>query len=368
MKGIGFFDIFRSEGTFKLKAVKLVDHVAGWLIACCLPCRRRGVGSLTQGAVRFLIIRPGGMGDAVFLLPIIRELKRMGHSVDVLCERRNAQIFTSQQELCGRVFCYDVLAEFRDVFRHEYDVVVDTEQWHHLSAIVAYFIRSSLTVGFDTRFSRAKLFDVKVTHDLAEYELKCFTRLFEAFGISSVPQLKGSYQAPIADISWAKEAVKGAYVAFALGGSISLRRFTLAQVQSICRQALSKGYGVVLVGGDDVASYAHEVVGSIKDERVINFVGQTTLAKSAALIAGAKRFIGHDSGLLHIAGALGIPSIAIFGPGNKEKWSPKGVQDVVIHTGLPCSPCTRFGYTVVTCSGAYVCMQDILKGVNEKDL
>ena len=40
-----------------------------------------------------LIIRPGGIGDAIFLLPVIKALKNEGVIIDILCENRNAQVF-----------------------------------------------------------------------------------------------------------------------------------------------------------------------------------------------------------------------------------------------------------------------------------
>ncbi|MEI8011042.1 MAG: glycosyltransferase family 9 protein [Candidatus Omnitrophota bacterium] len=356
MKGIGIADIWRSEGSFRLKAVKCVDHAAGWLLACSLPRRDGGDVNFPQGLLRVLIIRPGGMGDAVFLLPIIRELKRLGHTVDVLCERRNRHVFNSQEALCGKIFCYDIGPDFLAVFRQEYDVVVDTEQWHYLSAITAYFIKAHYRIGFATRPARTKLFNRALPYDHADYELKSFVRLFESFGISAPLQLKGSYAVSAADMTWVRGIIKLPYIVLALGGSIALRRFSKEQAVAICRGIMGKGYSVVLLGGTDVSGLAQAVIAGIQDQRVQDVTGKITLSQSAALIAEARQFIGHDSGLLHMAGALGVPSVAVFGPGNKDKWGPKGSQDVVICQELPCSPCTWFGYTLLTCQRKAMCI------------
>jgi len=54
-------------------------------------------------------------------------------------------------------------------------------------------------------------------------------------------------------------------------------------------------------------------------------VGDTTLADTAAALADAALFVGHDSGPLHVAGALGVPVVGIFAPGEPRRTFPQGV-------------------------------------------
>ena len=54
------------------------------------------------------------------------------------------------------------------------------------------------------------------------------------------------------------------------------------------------------------------------------------LLPTVALIAQATVFIGHDSGLTHLAAALGRPTVAIFGPTDPEIWGPRGEQVTVV--------------------------------------
>jgi ADP-heptose:LPS heptosyltransferase len=348
---VGLLDIILSQGTCQLKAVKLFDHIAGGFIARCIPSRKKRDVVVPAGGLRVLVIRPGGLGDALLLLPVIRQMRRSGHVVEVLCEKRNAHIFTSQEGLCARVFRYNVVKEFVNVLRQQYDVVVDTEQWHLLSAITAYFIQSHFKAGFATRSARRKLFDIQVGYDLKQHELRSFARLFEFLGVAMPLELKGSYQISSVEASLAREVVGGEYVVLALGGSIALRRFSLEQAQVICKDAIGRGLSVVFVGDKECLSLAQELVVRIKDKRSVNVVGRTTLSQAAALIAGARLFIGHDSGLLHLACAIGVPVVGIFGPGNKDKWGPCAPGDKIVSLGLDCSPCTRFGYTLSGCGG-----------------
>ena len=359
MQTIGAGDIFRSVGGMKLKAVKLFDHLIGGSVAWLLPRRSRAVPDFSRGPLRLLVIRPGGIGDAVFLLPALRALKNAGHHVVVLCECRNAGVFTSQQGLCSQVLRYDAGTEFLQALGQRYDVVVDTEQWHHLSAVAAYAVKSKVCIGFATRPSRARLFDVQVPYDLHAYELDSFARLFQPLGLLSLPALKGAYEVTASDTSWAMTFCAQDHVVLALGGSIALRRFTFEEAKRIIKSLLDKGSQVVLLGGADVLSFSRQLLKDGADPRIVNAVGRISFSQSVAIIKTARRFYGHDSGLLHAAVAVGTPVVAVFGPGNKAKWGPRGSADIVIDAGVPCSPCTRFGYTLPVCGKSFLCVKEI---------
>ena len=75
-------------------------------------------------------------------------------------------------------------------------------------------------------------------------------------------------------------------------------------------------------------------------ERVINLAGKTTLRELLALIQGCSLFLTNDSGPMHVASALGIPLIALFGSTSDVATGPyQGGK--VIHKHVPCSPCYR---------------------------
>lgn len=66
-----------------------------------------------------------------------------------------------------------------------------------------------------------------------------------------------------------------------------------------------------------------------------------SLLRLASVMEGCGLFIGNDSGISHMASALGIPTIAIFGPTDPKVWSPKGEKVSVVRRELPCSPCSE---------------------------
>ncbi len=69
--------------------------------------------------------------------------------------------------------------------------------------------------------------------------------------------------------------------------------------------------------------------------------GKTSLKEAIALIAGCDLFISNDSGLMHVAGALGVPTVAVFGSTNPAATSPVGKNSVVVHHDVPCGPCLK---------------------------
>jgi len=86
-----------------------------------------------------------------------------------------------------------------------------------------------------------------------------------------------------------------------------------------------------------------------------------SLLQLASVMKGCRAFIGNDSGVSHMAAALGLPTITIFGPTDPKVWSPKGEKVGVVWREIPCSPCSQERF--------FLCRDfDCLKGVNLGDV
>ena len=66
------------------------------------------------------------------------------------------------------------------------------------------------------------------------------------------------------------------------------------------------------------------------------------LAKLAAVISRCDLYLGNDSGVTHLAAALGVETVALFGPTNPTQWAPRGNRVTVITQNVECSPCLPF--------------------------
>jgi hypothetical protein len=106
----------------------------------------------------------------------------------------------------------------------------------------------------------------------------------------------------------------------------------------------------VIVGGpaDEAAVERIKALG-VRDIPVIH---NQSLATMAGILAQASVFVGHDSGLTHLAGALRIPTVAIFGPTDPAQWAPLG-DHVAAVTG---PACTCSGWELVRACDAKSCL------------
>jgi heptosyltransferase-3 len=76
---------------------------------------------------------------------------------------------------------------------------------------------------------------------------------------------------------------------------------------------------------------------------IINLIGHTSVGELAALLELASLFVGVDSAPMHMAAALGVPVVALFGPSGEMSWGPWGEGHAVIASPYLCRPCGRDG-------------------------
>jgi heptosyltransferase-2 len=96
---------------------------------------------------------------------------------------------------------------------------------------------------------------------------------------------------------------------------------------------------IVYFGDKSGASLVQEICSDLPD-RVINLAGKTTLRQLIALIHHCHFFLTNDSGPMHVASALGVPLLALFGSTSDVATSPYN-GGKVLHKHVPCSPCHR---------------------------
>ncbi len=310
---------------------------------------------------KMLIIRPGGIGDAVLLIPAISFLKQRFPStkIDILAEKRNADVF-SLSTYVENVYRYDKLGEFRSAMRGAYDVVIDTEQWHRLSAVVARLVGARRSLGFATN-ERGRLFSHTIPYSHEDYEVDSFLHLTETLtGTVSFDAERPFLSVAGRDIArielhLGKLSMKK-IVALFPGSSVAERRWGNNRFHDVAAQLSRRGYGIVVVGGAGDRLEGEKIVNEISGG--LNTCGELSLSETAAVLQGSSLLITGDSGIMHLGYAVGTRVVALFGPGIERKWAPKSPRVAVLNKHLPCSPCTKFGYTP-RCRRDAACMKGI---------
>jgi len=344
----------------RIALLKSVDSLLGPLAVTLASIFPQKAKRPDVEIVSILLIRPGGIGDAVLLVPLILALKNKyrNSNISVLAERRNASVFRLCPDV-DRVLLYDRPSDLLATLQGRYDVVIDTEQWHRLSAVVARLTRAPILVGFDTN-DRRRVFNHPVAYSHDDYEAVSFFRLLEPLGIRLQMPDRAFLKVMPGSVERANEQLKSLdgkpFVAIFPGASIPERRWGAERYRQVAVVVSAAGTPVVVVGGKEDQQQGETIT---EGGRLgLNLAGRTSLVETAAVVEKSCLLLSGDSGVLHIAVGLGKPTVSLFGPGRAKKWAPRGDHHIVINRELPCSPCTTYG-TTPPCPSNARCMKEI---------
>ncbi len=98
---------------------------------------------------------------------------------------------------------------------------------------------------------------------------------------------------------------------------------------------------VLIFGGPKDVELVNTVC-NLMNEPAIPFAGTLQIRQLAACIEKCDLFLTNDTGPMHIAAAVGTPTLALFGPGNHIRFQPLGDAHTIIRHDVPCSPCKQF--------------------------
>jgi len=108
------------------------------------------------------------------------------------------------------------------------------------------------------------------------------------------------------------------------------------------RQLAGQGFQAVLLFGSGAEAAATRAVAQgLEGLKVIDLAGRTGLAQALALLGRLDLFLTNDSGLMHAAAALGVPTVAVFGSTNPLTTAPLGPWVELVRHPVECSPCLK---------------------------
>lgn len=109
--------------------------------------------------------------------------------------------------------------------------------------------------------------------------------------------------------------------------------------EAALRIARERGASIALFGSTAERLLCEQIAGALGDHPHRNYAGQTTLAEFIELAAGCELFLTNDSGAMHIASALNVPTVAIFGATDDAGTGPLGPNSLIVRQKVDCSPC-----------------------------
>jgi heptosyltransferase II len=116
------------------------------------------------------------------------------------------------------------------------------------------------------------------------------------------------------------------------------KRWPAHHFAAVARHYLDSGVPVWLLG----SARDGPVTGAVNARThggCVDLAGRTDLGQACDLLAGARLVVSNDSGLMHVAAALGVPTVGVFGSSDPAHTPPLGARARAVSLALPCSPC-----------------------------
>lgn len=131
------------------------------------------------------------------------------------------------------------------------------------------------------------------------------------------------------------------------------KRWPVERFAEVGRSLAGRGLTVSVCGGAEDLEVCEAVAARVPGAVVL--AGRTTLAEQAALCAGAAVVVSNDSGLAHLAAAVGAPTVAVFGSTSSSWTAPLGPRVRIVQRAPVCAPCFQR-----TCAIGTVCLERVL--------
>ncbi|MCJ7546618.1 MAG: glycosyltransferase family 9 protein [Deltaproteobacteria bacterium] len=296
-----------------------------------------------------LFLRHDRIGDMVLSTAALKALRK-GYpqaKITVLASDRNFEILKHNLNV-DEVLIYKGLSWFiREIRPREYDLVIDPFVTHELKqALLTYLSGGKYRIGFD-KAGREVFFNVR--GPIAFEPKSMVDHLLDLAELAGGKRKGCGPEVFLNDteIAWAAEALaqgrrstNGFIVALHPGAYHPSQRWPVQRFGELVQQLLAHYEArVIVLGSHDEEALLHDMQ-NIAGDRVQFFFG-LKLRELMALISHCDLLVCNNSGPLHIASAIRVPTVSMIGPTVTPLWLPYGQHNAVIGKALSCSPCNR---------------------------
>jgi len=293
---------------------------------------------------RILAIRCDRLGDMALTTPALSDLKEHFRRAEITVLAPAAPLALLEGHpavdrrvaLSGRGLPADLAGRF--------DLVIDFTPDEDLrGARLARATRSPLRAGFRA-FGRQAFFSLRGPKARRRRHVVDLNRdLMEALGIKPgdrrpelhvTPEERGHAQARLAALGAAAPRV-----AVHPGGHYPSQRWPAERFAELVTALTGQmGAACIVVAGPGEQDLVERICAATPDALAMGPLG---VREMMAVFSACDLFVGNNSGPLHIASALGLPTVSVMGPTDPLRFAPRGPADRVVRRDLPCSPCQR---------------------------
>lgn len=340
---------------------------------------------------KFLIINPFGIGDVLFTTPLIRAIKENypDSFIGYWCNERIQRLFKNDTQV-NKVFPlsrgdikkiynnskwaglkkgWDL---YRSLKKEKFDVSMDFSLDHRY-AWVSQVCGIKRRIGFNYK-NRGRFLTEKI--DIIGYQAKhvveYYLELLKFFNIETKNKNLYLFTDPKSRVR-SKAIFKHAGIldsdlvigiAPGAGGSWGkdayFKHWPASRFAQLSERLSSELGAKIIVLGEESEKPLGEVIVNTMRNKPIDLVGKTALEDLAALIENLDILVTNDGGPLHMAVALGIKTVSIFGPVDDKVYGPfpPSGKHMVIKKDLPCRPC-YYNFKMPVCEQERECLKAI---------
>jgi lipopolysaccharide heptosyltransferase II len=320
-----------------------------------------------------LVVRLSSIGDILLTTPLLRIVKQKfpQATLDFVTKLQFADLLAHNRHI-SQLFLFDSSGGWRALRKQkklltakQYDLVLDLHKnWRSLF----------LTIGLGKkRISFPKYYWKRwvLLHcgiNLYKRVVPVYQRYFSRLGSWGIEDDHAGLEFILSAEAqnWAEDFFRqnnlrqdGTVIALAPGAGFATKKWP---AQNYCRLAefsIKETDCQILLLGSEKDRHASLLIRQVAAQRIHDLAAKTSLMQTGALLQKCKLLVCNDSGLMHMATALNVPLLAIFGPTTKELgFFPAGDSQVIEYHGLVCRPCTHIGSEKCP-AGHFRCMLEI---------
>jgi ADP-heptose:LPS heptosyltransferase len=309
---------------------------------------------------RLLLVLTTGLGDAILSSPVFPNLRRALPQADIrlFCKEEWLNLFRDDPNLNG-------IIGYRGQYRRFFSTIKRLKEFSPEMTLIlhgndpdiiplAYLSGSEFIVRIPwtgTQFGFL-LSNFGIERDASPlpglHYIDNRLRILDTIGIAAgvrVPQIhlsEGSIRQAFRNLNLSLNE-KSRYWIFHAFSADPYKMWPLSKGRSFLQEALQflPDWRIVLTGNSKEKALIADLINGLPKDHIINGAGKWTLLETAAILSKASFFVGPDTGMLHLAAALEIPTIALFGPTSASLVGPRSatVQHQVIQKEWTCESC-----------------------------